>query len=328
MKKHEKSLWAGQYNSCKFMSIPFVYHASYSKLALPNTHRFPSTKYDNLYHHALKQHLLFKCDQYSPSPINVDILSSVHCSQYVDQFINGTLNHKAQRRIGFPWSPELVTLTLHAVNGTRLCAELALKHGIAIHLTGGYHHAHYDFGSGFCIFNDLVIAAKSAINAKQADKVLIFDCDVHQGDGTATLTKDNPDIISCSIHCAQNFPSRKQQSDYDIDLNKGCNDQRYLEHINEILPYLIRLHQPDLIIYDAGVDIHQNDDLGYFSISNQGIFDRDKQVISIAKMHNIPLAAVIGGGYSRNETELTLRHSQLLTATNSTWLFEQSDTAN
>ncbi|WP_350432939.1 histone deacetylase [Shewanella sp. H8] len=305
------------------MSIPFVYHASYSKLALPSTHRFPTTKYHNLYQHALKQHLLFERYRHIPSPISIDMLYGVHCPQYVDQFINGTLDHKAQRRIGFPWSTELVTRTLHAVNGTRLCVELALKHGIAVHLTGGYHHAHYDFGSGFCIFNDLVIAAKSAIESGEVDKVLIFDCDVHQGDGTATLTQGDPNIISCSIHCAKNFPSRKQQSDYDIDLDKGCTDTRYLEHIQQILPYLIRLHQPDLIIYDAGVDIHQDDDLGYFSISNQGILDRDKQVISIAKMHNIPLAAVIGGGYSRSETELTLRHSQLLIAANESWLSTQ-----
>ena len=171
------------------------------------------------------------------------------------------------------------------------------------------------FGSGFCIFNDLVIAARSTIDSGKADKVLIFDCDVHQGDGTATLTQGgHSDIISCSIHCAQNFPSRKQQSDHDIALDKGCTDKQYLEHIQQILPYLIRIHQPDLIIYDAGVDIHQHDDLGYFAISNQGVLDRDKQVISIAKMHNIPLAAVIGGGYSRSEAELTIRHSQLLVA--------------
>lgn len=300
--------------------IPFVYHASYSQLALPSTHRFPTSKYHNLYQHALKHQLLFEQYRQTPSPIDKEILYGIHCPLYVEQFINGTLDHKAQRRIGFPWSNELVRRTLHAVNGTRLCAELALEHDIAVHLTGGYHHAHYDFGSGFCIFNDLVIAARSAIDAKKADKVLIFDCDVHQGDGTATLTQGHSDIISCSIHCAQNFPSRKQQSDHDIDLDKGCTDSDYLDHIRQILPYLIRLHQPDLIIYDAGVDIHQHDDLGYFAISTQGILDRDKQVISIAKMHNIPLAAVIGGGYSRNEDELTLRHSQLLIAANQLWL--------
>lgn len=301
------------------LSIPFVYHASYSQLALPSTHRFPTTKYLNLYQHALKQQLLLEQYRHTPTPITKDTLYTVHCPQYVEQFINGALDHQAQRRIGFPWSQELVTRTLHAVNGTRLCAELALEHGIAVHLTGGYHHAHYDFGSGFCIFNDLVIAARSAIDSGRADKVLIFDCDVHQGDGTATLTQGNPDIISCSIHCAQNFPSRKQQSDHDIALDKGCTDKQYLEHIQQILPYLIRIHQPDLIIYDAGVDIHQHDDLGYFAISNQGILARDKQVISIAQMHSIPLAAVIGGGYSRNEAELTIRHSQLLIAANEIW---------
>ncbi|GGB64128.1 histone deacetylase family protein [Shewanella inventionis] len=305
-------------------SIPFVYHASYSQLALPATHRFPTTKYQRLYHHAIEQQLLFESSRYIPSAIEIDTLQAVHCPKYVDQFIRGLLDHKAQRRIGFPWSEQLVNRTLHAVNGTVLCAQLALTHGIAVHLTGGYHHAHYDFGSGFCIFNDLIIAAKSAIDSGHADKVLIFDCDVHQGDGTATLAQQYPNIISCSIHCAQNFPARKQDSDYDIDLNKGCSDQEYIEHVEQILPYLIRLHQPDLILYDAGVDIHQDDDLGYFTISSQGILARDTHVISIAKSHNIPLAAVIGGGYSRNEAELTHRHSQLLIAANELWLQPKS----
>ncbi|GGQ16303.1 histone deacetylase family protein [Shewanella litoralis] len=301
-------------------AIPFVYHASYSQLALPRTHRFPTTKYQLLYEYALEQQLLHKSAQHIPAPINIETLYTVHCPQYVDQFLNGLLEYKAQRRIGFPWSDYLVTRTLHAVNGTVLCSQLALEYGFAVHLTGGYHHAHHDFGSGFCVFNDLIIAAKLTIDSGKADKVLIFDCDVHQGDGTATLAQRYPDIISCSIHCAQNFPSRKQHSDHDIDLNKGCSDQEYLEHVQQILPYLIRLHQPDLIIYDAGVDIHQDDDLGYFNISSQGILARDTQVISIAKSHNIPLAAVIGGGYSRNEAELTHRHSQLLVAANELWL--------
>ena len=305
-------------------SIPFVYHASYSQLALPATHRFPTTKYQRLYQHGIEQQLLFESSRYIPSAIEIDTLQAVHCPKYVDQFIRGLLGHKAQRRIGFPWSEQLVNRTLHAVNGTVLCAQLALTHGIAVHLTGGYHHAHYDFGSGFCIFNDLIIAAKSAIDSGHADKVLIFDCDVHQGDGTATLAQQYPNIISCSIHCAQNFPARKQDSDYDIDLNKGCSDQEYIEHVEQILPYLIRLHQPDLILYDAGVDIHQDDDLGYFTISSQGILARDTHVISIAKSHNIPLAAVIGGGYSRNEAELTHRHSQLLIAANELWLQPKS----
>ncbi|MCL1113500.1 histone deacetylase [Shewanella basaltis] len=301
-------------------AIPFVYHASYSQLALPRTHRFPTTKYQLLYQYALEQQLLHASAHHTPTPISLEVLHRVHCPTYVSQFINGSIEHKAQRRIGFPWSQDLVTRTLHAVNGTVLCSQLALAYGFAVHLTGGYHHAHYDFGSGFCIFNDLVIAATSAIDSGKVDKVLIFDCDVHQGDGTATLTQNNPNIISCSIHCAQNFPSRKQDSDHDIDLNKGCNDIDYIDHIQQILPYLIRLHQPDLIIYDAGVDIHQNDDLGYFNISTQGVLARDTQVISIAKSHNIPLAAVIGGGYSRNEAELTHRHSQLLVAANELWI--------
>ncbi|WP_434926671.1 histone deacetylase family protein [Shewanella sp. HL-SH2] len=302
------------------MKIPFVYHASYSQLALPSQHRFPTSKYQNLFDYAIEQNLVCPSMHHQANKIDISLIKQVHNADYVDAFINGSIHPKALRRIGFPWSESLVKRTLHAVNGTLLTCQLALSHQISVHFTGGYHHAHYDFGSGFCIFNDLVIAASQLIETQHVDKVLIFDCDVHQGDGTATLCQGNPNIISCSIHCKQNFPSRKPISDYDIELDKGCSDEEYLSYIDSVFGYLIQLHQPDLIIYDAGVDIHQDDDLGYLNISTQGILARDKLVLTLAKHHNIPVAAVIGGGYSRQADELTQRHSQLLIAANHVWV--------
>ena len=302
------------------MLIPFVYHASYSQLALPDNHRFPTSKYQLLYEYAISQKLLFVEQHHSPTKINIEELYLTHDPQYVDGFINGTLEAKLMRRIGFPWSEALVNRTLYAVNGTKLAVDLAYQHKLAIHLTGGYHHAHQDFGSGFCIFNDLIIAAKHAITHHEADKVLIFDCDVHQGDGTATLSAKYSQIISCSIHCQQNFPSRKQHSTHDIDLPKECNDTDYIQIVENVLPYLINLYKPDLILYDAGVDIHQDDDLGYLSISNQGIFVRDKLVLSLAHKHKIPIVSVIGGGYSKKPELLTQRHSQLLIAANDVFI--------
>nr|WP_280925482.1 histone deacetylase [Shewanella holmiensis] len=302
------------------MKFPFVYHASYSQLALPPLHRFPTAKYQQLFNYAIENGLVCSSRHYQAEKIDLELIKAVHDPDYVNAFINGTIDAKAIRRIGFPWSQRLVDRTLHAINGTLLTCTLALEHQIAVHFTGGYHHAHRDFGSGFCIFNDLVIAANHLIETEKIDTVLIFDCDVHQGDGTATLCQTQPNIISCSVHCKQNFPSRKPQSDYDIELDKGCDDNEYLAHIGSILKYLIQLHRPDLIIYDAGVDIHEADDLGYLNISTQGILERDKLILSIAKQQSIPIAAVIGGGYSRQVEALTLRHSQLLIAANQVWV--------
>ncbi|QYK07799.1 histone deacetylase family protein [Shewanella mangrovisoli] len=299
--------------------IPLVYHASYSKLALPSHHRFPTTKYARLYQYLLDNQLAVPAQFHTPSPMTAEDVMQVHQQDYVEQFIQGSLASAALRRIGFPWSEALVERTLHSVSGTSLTARLALQTGIALHLTGGYHHAHYDFGSGYCIFNDLIIAAHKLMAEQLLHKVLIFDCDVHQGDGTATLSHRHQGIISCSIHCKENFPSRKQQSHYDIELTKGSDDSAYQETVEQTLELLIRLHQPDLILYDAGVDIHQDDDLGHLMISKQGLYQRDLTVLSMAKAANIPVAAVIGGGYSRDELQLSQRHSQLFIAANHLW---------
>ncbi|MCG9963920.1 histone deacetylase family protein [Shewanella cutis] len=303
--------------------IPLVYHASYSKLALPAHHRFPTTKYAHLYQFLLDNQLATPTQFHTPTPMTAEEIMQVHHRDYVEQFIDGTLATSALRRIGFPWSEALVERTLHSVAGTSLTTALALQTGIALHLTGGYHHAHYEFGSGYCIFNDLIIAARKLIAEQQLHKILIFDCDVHQGDGTATLSQLHQGIISCSIHCKDNFPSRKQHSHYDIELVKGTNDSAYLDTVEQTLELLIRLHQPDLILYDAGVDIHQDDDLGHLKISQQGLYQRDITVLSIAKAANIPVAAVIGGGYSRDALQLSQRHSQLFIAANHLWLHTQ-----
>ncbi|OBT11928.1 histone deacetylase [Shewanella sp. UCD-FRSSP16_17] len=299
------------------MGIPLVYHTSYSKLVLPSAHRFPTTKYQLLQQYLISSGIANTKDFHSPTKICIDQLKQVHDPDYVDGFLANTLDTKQMRRIGFPWSESLVDRTLHAVNGTVLCAKLAIENGVALHLSGGYHHAHQDFGSGFCIFNDLILAASTMINSGKASKVLIIDCDVHQGDGTATLASNNTNIVTCSFHCLKNFPARKAKSDHDVEFHKYTSDDQFIETITEVVPYLINIHQPDLILYDAGVDIHINDDLGYLNISTAGILARDTIILSTAKKAQIPIAAVIGGGYSRDETELTQRHSQLFIAANS-----------
>ncbi|QSX31250.1 histone deacetylase [Shewanella cyperi] len=299
--------------------IPLVYHASYSRLALPPKHRFPISKYAHLYHYLLNSGLASEQQFISPKPTHAAELERVHDAGYVQAFIQGTLDAKAIRRLGFPWSQHLVTRTLHSVAGTALCARRALDQGIALHLAGGYHHAHHDFGSGYCVFNDLVFAARQLLDSGEVDKVMIIDCDVHQGDGTATLTAGDRDIVSCSFHCDANFPARKPQSDYDIALAPGTGDNEYLDSVNTTVNYLLELEKPDIILYDAGVDIHADDALGLLSVSLQGLYLRDLSLLTQAKQRGIPLAAVIGGGYSPDPLQLTQRHSQLFLAANHLW---------
>lgn len=294
--------------------LQLVFHPIYSQLTLPRNHRFPIEKYQSLHDRALQA--------YSPhieintvkKPVETAILSLVHDDNYIEEFITGTLSEKAMKRIGFPWTEQFVLRTLTAVAGTIRTAELAAEHGIAINLTGGYHHAHPSFGSGFCVFNDLTLAAKQLKEQGKANRILIFDCDVHQGDGTATCAEDEPEIFTCSIHCEKNFPARKQQSDWDLGLDKHLNDDDYLEFVEETLTVAINSFKPDFIIYDAGVDIHQDDDLGLLNISTEGVFKRDKLVFQQAKHNHIPCMAVIGGGYQRDIDALTDVHMQLIHA--------------
>lgn len=299
--------------------IPLVYHTSYSRLVLPPKHQFPITKYAHLRQYLLEHGLVCESQFISPEPVSGADICRIHDKTYVEAFLEGNLAPAAIRRLGFPWSEDLVIRTLHSLGGTVTSARLAFTHGVALHLAGGYHHAHHDFGSGYCVFNDLALTARMMIDEGRADKVMIVDCDVHQGDGTATLCAKMDDVISVSLHCDANFPSRKPPSDYDVPLPRGLDDQGYLDSLSQTLSYLIRLEKPDAILYDAGVDIHRDDNLGHLDVSTQGLFERDLMVLGMAKEAGIPIASVIGGGYSANPLHLSERHSQLFIAANRLW---------
>lgn len=291
---------------------PLIYHSCYSELQLPDRHRYPIGKYRALYQALVAAGVPESCF-IEPRSATRDELALVHDTLYIEALCSGLLDAKAMRRIGFPWSEFLISRSLRSVGGTIQTAKLALQHGLALHLSGGYHHAFAGEGSGFCLFNDLAVAA-TVIQQQGVDKILIFDCDVHQGDGTALIFADNPNIITASLHGEKNFPARKQQSDWDLALANGCTDEPYLQAVQQSLDYLLALHQPDLVLYDAGVDIHQQDDLGLLSVSTPGILARDQLVINRCRDLKIPLAAVIGGGYQRDLTALTAVHLQLFKA--------------
>lgn len=295
------------------MSIPLVFDPIYSQLTLPVRHRFPIEKYQGIKDALMAQGGGEK-HFYQPEPVSPDLLRHWYAPEYVDALLTGTLDSKAMRRIGFPWSEQLLRRTLTAVGGTCQTASLALEHGLALNLTGGYHHAFADYGSGFCLFNDLYLAARQMQRQPGIDNVLIIDCDVHQGDGTAALAAGDDSIYTLSLHGEKNFPYRKQQSDLDIGLPKHCEDEEYLHTLESALAVAFRCFSPDAVIYDAGVDVHINDDLGLLNISTAGVLARDTLVIEHCQRAGLPVACVIGGGYQRNIDALVAVHLQLYRA--------------
>lgn len=248
---------------------------------------------------------------YQPGAPPREWLQLVHNADYVQAYCEGTLDAKAQRRIGLPWSEGLVQRTCTAVGGTILTAKLALQYGIACNTAGGTHHAFPGYGSGFCIFNDLAIALKVLQSQNLIRTALIIDLDVHQGDGTAFIFKGDDSVFTFSMHCGVNFPGRKQQSDLDVPLDENTGDEAYLAVLRSHLPTLLRQTQPDLVMYDAGVDVHKDDRLGKLALTNKGVFERDRMVLQACYAAKYPVACVIGGGYGEDMSALIYRHSLL-----------------
>ena len=290
------------------MPLPLVYHADYSP-ALPDGHRFPMEKYRLLHQHLRAS--LADVAWHTPEDCPQEILALTHAPDYIERFLAGALSAEEQRQLGLPWSEGLLRRTLRAQGGSLLTAELALEHGLACHLAGGTHHAHRDRPSGFCVFNDLAVVARYLLDSGRVHRLLIFDCDVHQGDGTATLLEDCRDAVTVSLHCEDNFPPRKAHSDWDFELPAGMGDAAYLQTVEEALGYLLRLYQPDLALYDAGVDVHRDDVLGRLALSDAGIAARDSLVLRHCLERDIPVACVIGGGYDRDRQALARRHGIL-----------------
>ncbi len=292
------------------MDLPLVYHSDYS-VPLPSTHRFPMAKFKKLHDLLLRDRVVHPHQFHSPDRPEPEIIAQVHCPEYIAAYCDGSLDAKAQRRIGLPWTPALADRTCIAVGGTLLTARLALEHGLACNTAGGTHHAFPAYGSGFCIFNDLAIAARTLINQGLVQKILIVDLDVHQGDGTAYIFQDDPAVFTFSMHCGVNFPGTKQQSDLDVALAEGMEDAEYLQTLDRYLPDLLSQVKPDLVLYDAGVDPHLADRLGKLALTDSGLYRREMQVLSTCRSAGYPMACVIGGGYADDLDALVFRHSLL-----------------
>jgi acetoin utilization deacetylase AcuC-like enzyme len=290
------------------MELPIIYHPDYIA-PLPPGHRFPMSKFQQLYELLLAEGVAQLEQFHIPEIPSSAFIELVHTPEYVQAYCQGTLEPKAQRRIGLPWSPALANRTCVAVGGTILTAQLALSHGLACNTAGGTHHAFPNYGSGFCIFNDLAIACRVLQKLRLVQKVLIVDLDVHQGDGTAFIFQDDDSVFTFSMHCEVNFPGTKQTSDLDVALAVGMEDDAYLQVLANYLPDLLSQVQPDLVLYDAGVDIHLGDRLGKLAVSDAGVFRREMQVLSTCVGAGYPVACVIGGGYADDMQSLVWRHS-------------------
>jgi acetoin utilization deacetylase AcuC-like enzyme len=292
------------------MALPLVHHPGYVA-PLPAGHRFPMTKFQLLYERILRDRIATVEQFHRPELPPLEWLELVHEPSYIQDYFHGTLDLKVQRRIGLPWSEALAYRTRIAVGGSILTAKLALEYGLACNTAGGTHHAFPNYGSGFCIFNDLAIAARVLQQLHLVNKILIIDLDVHQGDGTAYIFAQDPTVFTFSMHCEVNFPGTKQQSDLDIPLPEGMKDEAYLATLAKTLPDVLTQVKPDLVLYDAGVDPHRDDQLGKLALTDEGLFHRDVQVLQTCIQQRYPVACVIGGGYCKDMENLVYRHSLL-----------------
>ncbi len=244
-------------------------------------------------------------------------IEAVHTPAYVEEVLTQNVPRDKERRIGFPVTEHVARRSLLSSGGTWLAAKLALQQGYAANSAGGSHHAHADSGAGYCVFNDLAIAANRLIAEGDAGRILILDLDVHQGDGTAALTAERNDIFTLSLHAERNFPVRKASSSHDIALPDGLQDEAYMEVLSDILPAVLEDFAPDLILYQAGVDVHAQDKLGRLALSDAGLAARDSFVRDQASARKIPIASTMGGGYGDDRVAIARRHvATMLTLAN------------
>lgn len=274
-----------------------IYYPDTPDLPLPAGHRFPSRKYRLLRELIVRQRILGSWDM-APSPLaGLAELERAHAREYVRAVLDGSLAPETQRRIGLPWSEMLALRSRMTVGGSLAAARRALRDGLSGQLAGGTHHAHRDFGSGYCVFNDLAVAALSLLDDGAVERVAIIDLDVHQGDGNAALLTGHPGAFVLSLHGEKNFPFRKVPSDLDVALPDGTDDRAYLRALAGALDAVAGF-RPDLVLYLSGVDPLRSDTLGRLDLTFEGLAERDRLVLEFCRRRGIPVSIAIGGGYA------------------------------
>lgn len=302
----------------KSSGLPIVHHTKYV-CEFPIKHRFCMRKFHAVMRHLRIDNIISMKQVLEPWEISKEECELVHHPDYIHRLFNGLTSKKEQRLSGFVWSPGILSRCRFETGGTVLACHLALERGVACSTGGGTHHAFSDRGSGYCLINDMAIAAAVMIEKNLAQRVLIVDLDVHQGDGTAALFYLREDVFTFSVHCKSNFPFPKQNSDLDVALKDHVEDDEYLRELQDVLPYVVETFRPDLVIYDAGVDPHRDDELGRLDLTDEGLFKRDEYVLDYLASQGIPVATVIGGGYSHSLDTLGKRHTIIHRAATKVW---------
>lgn len=287
--------------------IRIAYHPIYAH-PLPEGHRFPMLKYELIPGQLLHEGIITEKNLFAPESCNQETVLLTHDETYLDKLIHQTLSPSEQRKIGFPQSPELTQRELMITQGTIDCCSYAFEYGVALNVAGGTHHAFADRGEGFCLLNDMAVAANVLLHEKKAVKILIIDLDVHQGNGTAKLFEQNDAVFTFSMHGAHNYPFHKEQSDLDLPLKDGTNGAEYLSLLKEALPHLIKTVQPDFAFYLSGVDILETDKFGKLKVTLDECRQRDKFVFHTLRTNNIPVTVAMGGGYSPDVRTIVEAH--------------------
>lgn len=276
-------------------------------------HIFPIKKFKLARDILLREGTLLPTEIFEPKPAEIEDVKLIHTEDYVTRLINGTLTKSEVRRLGLPWSESLVRRSFLAVSGTINAGKSALKNKVSSNLAGGTHHAFADRGEGFCVLNDVAIAIRVLQRDSDAQRFLIIDCDVHQGNGTAFIFKDDEEVFTFSMHGAKNFPLHKEISNLDIELADGTGDAEYHEILTEALHRIIG-HNPDLIFYLGGADPYEKDKLGRLSLTMEGLMKRDKIVLDFAKAEDVPIVTVMSGGYAKDINDTVEIHCNTIRA--------------
>ena len=289
------------------MKLPVVNHQDYVA-KINDDNKFPIRKFGELANYLIKQKVVDKF--YKPDYCSEETLSRAHSLEYINSIKKKTIDIKYQKKIGFPINDSVVRRSFMATGGTVLASKLALDSKLACNTAGGSHHATFDYGAGYCVFNDTAVAANYLKNKGYAKKILILDLDVHQGNGNSEIFQKDKNVLTFSMHCASNYPAKKSKSDIDIELKENMEDQEYLNILKDNIKNLNQ-RSYDFVFYVAGVDIHHQDRLGKLKISDEGINERDRIVIENFRSKKIPLCGVLGGGYNKSFDKLIELHSML-----------------
>ncbi len=288
-------------------NLKIAFHPIYAH-PLPEGHRFPMLKYELIPAQLLHEGTITEDNLFAPKLCSLETILLTHDEAYLNKLLNQTLNASEQRKIGFPQSPALTERELIITQGTIDCCLYAMQYGVALNVAGGTHHAFADKGEGFCLLNDMAVAANWLLNQKLAEKILVIDLDVHQGNGTAKLFENDERVFTYSMHGEHNYPFQKEKSDLDIGLKDGCDTTTYLNLLYETLPELIKTIEPDFAFFLSGVDILDTDKFGKLKVTIEGCRQRDAFVFTTLQQYKIPVAVSMGGGYSADVKVIVEAH--------------------